>query len=187
MPAPEGGAVVTLEMDPRHNDVARDNLRGVAPGVLVEVRVGDAAGQLRAMIAAGEEPFDVVFIDADKPQYVEYLRLSLELSRPGTVILADNLIRHGVVLDSATADENAQGARAYDEAIAAHPRSESLILPIIRDKVDGLSISIRQDHSTPTRRTAAVNRGSSRSASNRGSTLSARSSKQRSSQARVSQ
>jgi caffeoyl-CoA O-methyltransferase len=139
---PDGGTVVTLEIDPTHADVARVNLRDVAPGVLVDVRVGDAAEHLRALAAAPEEPFDIVFIDADKPRYVEYLHLSLELSRPGTVILADNLIRHGLVLDEHTQDENAQGARAYNDAIASHPRLESLVVPIIREKVDGLSISL---------------------------------------------
>jgi predicted O-methyltransferase YrrM len=139
---PEGGTVVTLELDSTHAAVARQNLRDVAPGVRVDLRVGDAADALRALAAAGEEPFDVVFIDADKPRYVDYLRLSLELSRPGTVILADNLIRHGMALDEHPADESARGARAYNEAIALHPRLESLIVPIIRDKIDGLSISI---------------------------------------------
>jgi predicted O-methyltransferase YrrM len=139
---PEGGIVVTLEVDPGHAEVARESLRGVAPGVRVNVRVGDAATELQNMRAAREDPFDVVFIDADKPRYVEYLQLALELSRPGTVVLADNLIRHGVVLDPATADENARGARAYNEALAAHEQLESLIVPIVREKVDGLSISL---------------------------------------------
>jgi predicted O-methyltransferase YrrM len=139
---PPGGHVITLEVDPRHAAVSTENLDGAAAGVTVDVRVGDAGDTLRALVRAGEPPFDVVFIDADKPRYVEYLELSLQLSRPGTAILADNLIRHGEVLDESSSDAIVCGARAYNEAIAAHPRLESLVLPIVRDKVDGLSISL---------------------------------------------
>jgi predicted O-methyltransferase YrrM len=139
---PAGGTVISLEIDPKHAEVARENLRGAAPGVHIEIKVGDAADELAGMIAAREEPFDLVFIDADKPRYVEYLGLSLQLSRPGTVILADNLIRHGLVLDADTRDESARGARAYNEAIARHPRLSSIVLPILRERIDGLSISV---------------------------------------------
>jgi predicted O-methyltransferase YrrM len=142
---PAGGRVVSLELDPEHATVARESVEGVAPGVTIDIRVGDAAAALRAMIDARDPPFDVVFIDADKPRYVDYLDLVLPLSRPGTVVLADNLIRHGLVLDAATDDASAQGARAYNAAIAAHPRLESIVLPILRDTIDGLSISLVKD------------------------------------------
>ena len=131
---PPGGTLVTLELDAKHAEVARRSLDGAAPGVGVEVRVGDAVASLRQMIESGEEPFDVVFIDADKPRYVEDLELSLQLCRPGSIILGDNLIRHGLVLDAATTDANARGARAFNQAIASHPRLESLVLPIIREQ-----------------------------------------------------
>jgi predicted O-methyltransferase YrrM len=139
---PAGGRVVTLEVDPAHANIARRNLEGAAPGVTIDVRVGDAAGSLHDMIADGEPPFDLVFIDADKPRYVEYLDLALRLSRPGTVILADNVIRHGLVMDETAGDESGRGARAYNAAIAAQPRLDSIVLPILRDNVDGLAISI---------------------------------------------
>lgn len=139
---PAGGHVVTLEVDPDHVSIASKNLEGASPGVTIEVRVGDAAESLRAMIAHQEPTFDLAFIDADKHRYVTYLDLILQLSRPGTVILADNVIRHGLVLDEATDDPSARGARAYNAAIASHPRLESIVLPILRDKVDGLAISI---------------------------------------------
>jgi predicted O-methyltransferase YrrM len=139
---PPGGVVVSLERDPKHAEVARRSLDGAATGVRVDVRVGDAVESLRDMIASHEEAFDVVFIDADKSRYVEYLDLSLKLCRPGSIVLGDNLIRHGLVLDAATTDANARGAQAYNNAIATHPRLESILLPIIRDKVDGLSISL---------------------------------------------
>lgn len=139
---PPGGDVVTLELHPAHADVARRSLEGAAPGVTIDVRVGDAADSLRDMIAHDEAPFDVAFIDADKPRYTEYLELVLQLSRPGTLILADNVIRHGLVMDETTGDESARGARAYNAAIASHPRLESIVLPILRGNVDGLAISI---------------------------------------------
>jgi predicted O-methyltransferase YrrM len=138
---PAGGTVISLEVDPKHAAVARKSVEGAAPEVSVEVRLGDAVESLRAMIAAREDPFDVVFIDADKGRYVQYLDLSMQLCRSGSIVLGDNLIRHGLVLDASTTDESARGARAYNEAIASHPRLESIVLPLVRDKVDGLSIS----------------------------------------------
>jgi predicted O-methyltransferase YrrM len=138
---PPGGTVISLEVDPKHADVARRSLDGAAPGVRVEILLGDAVESLHAMIAAHEEPFDVVFIDADKSRYVQYLDLSLQLCRSGSLVLGDNLIRHGLVLDKTTIDDSARGAQAYNEAIASHPRLESIVLLLVRDKVDGLSIS----------------------------------------------
>ena len=139
---PRDGVVVTLEVDPAHAKVARRNLEGAAPDVTIDLREGDAAASLQAMITRGEPAFDLVFIDADKQRYVKYLELALQLSRPGTVILADNVLRHGAVMDEATDDPSVSGARAYNAAIASHPRLESIVLPILRETVDGLAISI---------------------------------------------
>lgn len=138
---PADGYLVTLELDPRHAEVARRSLgrAGLLPAI--DLRVGPAADSLRDLIAANTAPFDLVFLDANKSGYVEYLDLALDLSRPGTVILADNVIRHGLVLDPSPADPNDAGARAYNEVIASHPRLESLVLPIVRARVDGLAIS----------------------------------------------
>jgi predicted O-methyltransferase YrrM len=138
---PRDGRAITLEVDAKHAEVTRGNLKLARLDAQVEVRVGDAAESMRKMIAAGEPPFDLIFVDADKPRYVEYLRLAVELSRSGTLILADNLLRNGLVLDDHPSDVNARGAKAFNEAMAAHPRLESIILPIYRDKLDGLSIS----------------------------------------------
>jgi predicted O-methyltransferase YrrM len=93
------------------------------------------------MADGGEGPFDFVFIDADKPRYPEYLGMALELTRPGSLILADNVIRNGRVLDAPPGDGNARGAKTFNDAMAAHPKLESVITPIYRDKLDGLSIS----------------------------------------------
>lgn len=138
---PPDGMVITLELDPRHAGVARSNVDRAGIGRLVTIEVGAAANTLRRLIAARVEPFDLIFIDADKPGYVRYLDLSLELSRHGTVILADNLIRDGAVLDEHSAEENAGAARAFNARLAAHPRLESIIVPVLGKKVDGMSIS----------------------------------------------
>ena len=138
---PPGGKLITLEVDPKNAGVARNNLRLAGLEGQVEVHVGNAAESMRQMAASGKGPFDLVFIDADKPRYVEYLRLALELTQSGSLILADNVIRNGRVLEASPSDANARGAKAFNDAMAANPRLESLILPIYRDKLDGLSIS----------------------------------------------
>ncbi len=139
---PANGQVITLELDQKHAGVARKNLDRAGVGDRVEIRVGRAIESLRKMIASGEASFDVIFIDADKPSYLDYLNLALQLSQPGTIILADNTIRNGRVLEANPPDENARSARAYNDAIASNPRLDSIVLPIIRETIDGLSISI---------------------------------------------
>jgi len=139
---PSGGKVITLELDQKHADVARQNLDRAGVADRVEVRAGRAADSLRQMIDQREAPFDLIFIDADKTGYVEYLDLSLQLSHAGTVILADNLIRNGRVIDRQPSNASARGAKAFNDALAANDKLESIILPIIRENLDGLSISI---------------------------------------------
>lgn len=139
---PVAGQLVTLELDPKHAAVARHSLERAGLSDRVEVRVGRASDSLRALIDHSEPPFDLIFIDADKPAYPDYLTLAMQLTHPGTIILADNLIRNGRVLNAQSTDASARGARAYNAAIAAHPRLESIVLPIIRENLDGLSISI---------------------------------------------
>ena len=139
---PADGKVITLELDQKHADVARNNLDRAGVADRVEVRVGRASESLRTMIDQHEAAFDLIFIDADKAGYVEYLELSLQLAHEGTVILADNVIRNGRVIDDQPGDASARGAKAYNESLAARPELESIILPIIRENLDGLSISI---------------------------------------------
>jgi predicted O-methyltransferase YrrM len=139
---PANGKLVTLELSPAHAAVARKNLDRAGVSGLVDIRVGRAGDTLGKMIDAAEEPLDYVFIDADKTGYVGYLNQILQLSHPGTVILGDNLIRHGAVLPGfATPDADAIGVKAFNELIASHPRLESILLPILKNKVDGMSIS----------------------------------------------
>jgi predicted O-methyltransferase YrrM len=139
---PAGGSLLTLEREPAYAEVARRNLERAGVADRVDVRVGPAVDSLRALIDAGTEPFDLVFIDADKVSYPVYLDLALCIARPGALILADNVIRHGRVIDNSPDDAADAGAKAYNEAIARHPGLESIVLPIIRHRVDGLAISI---------------------------------------------
>lgn len=139
---PNDGKLITLELDQKHADLARKNLDRAGVGQRVEIRVGSASASLKKMIEQHEAAFDLIFIDANKDGYVDYLNLSLQLAHYGSIILADNLIRNGRALEKTPPDENARGAKAYNEAIAANPKLDSIILPIIRSNLDGISISI---------------------------------------------
>lgn len=139
---PPDGRVITLEMDPKHAEIAQRNIARAGVGEQVEIIVGMAHETLRRLIRVGAGPFDVIFIDADKTSYPEYLELSLELARPGTLLLADNVIRNGNVIDADPADAFDRGAKLYNEAAARHPRLETIVLPIVRQRVDGMAISI---------------------------------------------
>jgi caffeoyl-CoA O-methyltransferase len=136
---PEGGSLVSLELDELYAEVARENVREAGLEDSVEVQVGDAKASLARMVQEGEGPFDLVFIDADKGSYPEYLEWALRLSRPGSLILADNTIRGGSVLYPE--DEAAQATHDFNEALAGDPRLSALVLPLIRERIDGLAIA----------------------------------------------
>ena len=136
---PEGGSLVSLEVDEHHAGVARENIAEAGVAERVEVRVGDARTLLARMVEDGEGPFDLTFIDADKTGYPAYLEWTLRLSRPGSVILGDNTIRGGSVLDSG--DESTRAIREFNEALASNSRLSALVLPLIREQVDGLAIA----------------------------------------------
>ena len=113
-----GGRVVTLEVDPHHAAVARANLDRAGVGGRVEIVVGPALETLPGV----EGPFDLVFIDADKQRSADYLALALEKSRPGTLIVVDNVVRGGALADPADDDPRVTGSRRVVEAIGAEPR-----------------------------------------------------------------
>jgi predicted O-methyltransferase YrrM len=115
---PEGGRLVTLEADPRHARVARSNLERAGLSDVVEVVEGPALETLPRLSG----PFDLVFIDADKQRSADYLALALELSRPGTLIVADNVVRGGALVDAEDEDPSVVGSRRLVEAVAAEPR-----------------------------------------------------------------
>jgi predicted O-methyltransferase YrrM len=142
---PENGRIVTLEIDPHHAKVARRNLDGAGVGHLVDIRVGPAIDSLDAMVARGEGPFDMVFIDADKINNVAYVRAALALTRPGATILVDNVIREGQVLDPSNGDERVAGTRALFETVAAEPRlSATAVQTVGGKKWDGFLMAVVQ-------------------------------------------
>ncbi|AUY53248.1 O-methyltransferase [Streptomyces sp. CB01881] len=118
---PAGGVLITLEIDPKHAEVARGNLARAGLERLAEVRLGRAADTLAAMVEERVEPFDLVFIDADKPSNPEYFRRALQLTRPGSLIIVDNVVRGGAVADADSTDPGVIGTRALHELVAAEP------------------------------------------------------------------
>jgi predicted O-methyltransferase YrrM len=137
------GRVITLEADPRHAAAARQSLAQAGLAALVEVREGDGLHSMQAMTAGGEGPFDLIFIDANKDGYPAYLEAAMGLAHPGTLILADNVIRNGAILRPPGAGSDLAAVQQFNQAIATDPRLESLILPLLgRGFVDGLSLSI---------------------------------------------
>jgi predicted O-methyltransferase YrrM len=131
---PPGGRLVTLEADPHAAAVARANLAGVA-----EVIAGPALETLPTL----DGPFDLVFIDADKRSNAEYLAWALRLSRPGTLIVADNVIRDGAVADAASEDPSVAGVRAFFDAVAAEPRLRATAIQTVGVKgYDGFAIAL---------------------------------------------
>jgi predicted O-methyltransferase YrrM len=140
---PAGGKVVTLEALPEHAEVARANFARAGVTERIELRLGLALDTLAALAAEKAEPFDFVFIDADKPNNPHYLALALKLSRPGTVIVADNVVRGGEVLDAGSRDASVQGIRAYYDALAAEPRLSATAVQTVGVKQwDGFSVAI---------------------------------------------
>jgi predicted O-methyltransferase YrrM len=136
---PEDGRLVTLELDPHHAAVARENLRKAGVAGKVELIVGPALDTLRTL----EGPFDFVFIDADKPSNPAYLREALSLSRPGTAILVDNVVREGGVLDAGSGDDRIHGTRALFEAVAVEPRLRATAVQTVGvKKWDGFLLAL---------------------------------------------
>jgi predicted O-methyltransferase YrrM len=117
---PAGGRLITLEANEKHAEVALSNIARAKLDHVVDARVGRALDTLPLLIS--EAPFDLIFIDADKPNNLEYLRWSIRLSRPGSLIVADNVMREGAVIDGDSGDPNVVGVRRFLEALAAETR-----------------------------------------------------------------
>jgi predicted O-methyltransferase YrrM len=140
---PEGGRLVTLELEPHHAEVARGNIAAAGLADRVDVRAGPAIEALDAMIAGGEGPFDLIFIDADKQSNVAYLHAAMALGRPGTVIVVDNVVREAGILDADSDDPRIQGTRALFEAVAAEPRlSATAVQTVGAKKWDGFLLAV---------------------------------------------
>jgi caffeoyl-CoA O-methyltransferase len=136
---PDHGVLISLEIDEHHAKVARNNIERAGLSDKVEIRVGDAHELLASLIENDEGPFDVIFIDADKEGYPDYLASSLRLVKRGSLILGDNTIRGGTVLDPE--DATARATREFNERIARDPGLSSIALPLIRERIDGLTIA----------------------------------------------
>ncbi len=140
---PPRGRLFTLETNPRHAEVARSNIARAGLADRVEIVAGSAVDSLARLAAEGAGPFDLIFIDADKASYVAYLEWALRLSRSGTLILADNVVRQGRVLDENSDDANVQGVRRFNEALAAEPRLSATVLQTVGVKGhDGLALAL---------------------------------------------
>jgi predicted O-methyltransferase YrrM len=140
---PAGGRLVTLEIDPKHAAVARANLARAGVADVVELRLGAALETLPKLAAEGRGPFDLVFIDADKPSNPDYFRWALKLSRPGSLIIVDNVIRDGAVIDAASKDASVQGVRRLNDMMAVEPRVSATAIQTVGSKgYDGLAIAL---------------------------------------------
>ena len=131
---PSDGLLVTLEAEPRHARVARGNIDRAGVGDRVVIREGKALESLAWVRAEHPAPFDLVFIDADKPNTTEYFHGALELSHPGTVIVADNVVRKGEVANAASTDASVLGRRRFLEAVSREPRVQATALQTVGAK-----------------------------------------------------
>ncbi|HYI22553.1 MAG TPA: O-methyltransferase [Candidatus Limnocylindrales bacterium] len=143
---PLDGRLVTLELEPRHAEVARSNIDRAGLSDRVEVLVGPAVETLQRLVDDATEPFDLVFIDADKENYPSYLELSIKLAGPGTLIVADNVVRQGQVADPSNADPRVQGVRRFNELLAADARLTATVMQTVGAKsYDGLALAVVRD------------------------------------------
>jgi predicted O-methyltransferase YrrM len=140
---PQDGKLITLELDPKHATVAGNNIARAGLASLVDVRVGPA---LESLAKLGEEsagPFDLIFLDADKQNNAKYLDWALKLSRPGTVIIGDNVIRDGAIIDSKSTDERVAGTRSFLEKMGNDSRLDATAIQTVGSKgYDGFAMAV---------------------------------------------
>ena len=140
---PAEGRLITLEADGKHAEVARKNIDAAGFGAIVDIRVGPALDSLPGIEAEKAGPFDVVFIDADKPNNPAYFAWALKLTRPGSLIIADNVVRYGALTDSASQDPSVRGVRNFMEVIAAEKRVSATAIQTVGVKGhDGFAIAL---------------------------------------------
>jgi predicted O-methyltransferase YrrM len=139
---PADGHLITLEADPKHAQVARANIDQAGFGNVVDLRLGKAIDTLPRLEAEGRGPFDFVFIDADKASMPDYFTWALRLSRPGTVMIFDNVIREGGVVDANSSDPNIQGVRRLNEMLNSEPRVSATCIQTVGSKgYDGFTLA----------------------------------------------
>jgi len=140
---PPGGRLLTLEADPKHAELARSNFARAGLTHAIEIKLGPALHTLPQLVTEGRGTFDLVFIDANKSTMAEYFDWALKLSRPGSVIISDNVIRDGEVIDAESKDEDVQGVRRFNERVAAEPRVSATQIPTVGSKgYDGFALAV---------------------------------------------
>ncbi len=138
-----GGSLITLEVDPKHAEVARANLARAGLDAVVEVRLGSALESLTQLATEGHASFDLVFIDADKANNANYFNWALKLTHPGSLIIVDNVIRNGEVVDAASTDKSVQGVREFNTVLAAETRVTATQIQTVGSKgYDGFAIAL---------------------------------------------
>jgi predicted O-methyltransferase YrrM len=140
---PGNGKVITLELDPAYASVATQNITAAGQMHKVEIRVGKAMDALDAMIQNNEAPFDMIFIDADKPPYAEYFQRALQLSRPGTIIICDNVVRNGEVANPNSTEERVQAVQRFNKVLSNTKNVTATILQTVGVKeYDGMAVAV---------------------------------------------
>jgi predicted O-methyltransferase YrrM len=140
---PPGGRLISLEADPKHAEIARNNIARAGLAEVVEIRLGSALETLPQLAAEGLGPFDLIFVDAEKQDNPEYFAWSLRLSRPGSVLVFDNVVRDGAVIDPANTAPSVQGIRRFNELVAAEPRVSATAIQTVGSKgYDGFAIAL---------------------------------------------
>ncbi len=140
---PPGGRLITLEIEPERVELARRNIANAGLSEVVEVRLGRGLDLLPVIEQAGEGPFDLIFIDADKPSNPDYFEWALKLSRPGSLIIIDNVVRSGAVTNDRSLDANVKGVRTLAERMAREPRIDATVIQTVGVKgYDGLAFAL---------------------------------------------
>ncbi len=140
---PAEGRLITLEVDPKHAEVARANIARCGLAEVVELRVGPALDALAGIAAEGRGPFDLIFIDADKANHAEYLGWAVQLARPGSLIIADNVVRNGAVVDASSGDPSVAGVRLLFERLSSEPGVDATAIQTVGSKgYDGFAVAL---------------------------------------------
>ena len=141
-----GCVLITLEIDPHHAEIAEKNLAQFDFKGEVEIRVGDAQQLIDEMILSNADPFDLIFIDADKPGYADYLNRAVKLSRPGTLIIADNVVRNGKIIEIGSQDPNVLGIQRFNQELINNPRLTASTLQTVGARsYDGFTFIVVSD------------------------------------------
>jgi predicted O-methyltransferase YrrM len=140
---PPNGRLITLELNPDHAKVAEKNLEQFDFVNQIEIMRGDALETLKNLVDSAAEPFDLVFIDAEKSQYSDYLEWAIQLSRPGTFLIADNVVRSGKVIEEDNQDPSVKGIQDFSQKVSAHPQLRATVLQTVGAKgYDGFTLMI---------------------------------------------